>query len=212
MGGQVSKQLIEICGKPVIAHTLAAFENALTVDDIIIAVRKQDMIAVYDIISYFGVKKVKSVVCGGTTRQQSVLSGLECAGDADYIAVHDGARALVRSGQIDEVISAAYTYKAAMLGVPMKDTVKTVGKNRMTTGTADRSLMWLAQTPQAFEAGILKAAMEKAIAEHKDYTDESQLVEALGHGVYLVNGGYDNIKITTPDDIALAEQILANRG
>ena len=131
MGGQVSKQLIEICGKPVIAHTLAAFENALTVDDIIIAVRKQDMIAVYDIISYFGVKKVKSVVCGGTTRQQSVLSGLECAGDADYIAVHDGARALVRSGQIDEVISAAYTYKAAMLGVPMKDTVKTVGKNRI---------------------------------------------------------------------------------
>ena len=164
-----------------------------------------------EIAQIFGVHKLSSVVSGGKTRQQSVFQGIKAAGAATHFAIHDGARALITPEDIQRAVSDGICFGASSLGVPVKDTIKVVDGEGYVQGTPNRALMWNVQTPQVFEKAVYQRAMKKAEQEGADYTDDCQLVEQLGVGVHLCMGSYENIKITTRDDLALGEHILQLR-
>lgn len=209
MKSQKSKQLIELAGMPIIARTLTAFENAELVNEVIVVAREQDLIQIYDIVKYFELTKVAQVVTGGSTRQQSVSCGIAAASDkAEYFAIHDGARPLVKPESINSVISDAVIHKAATLGVPIKDTLKQVRSDGYIIATLNRELVWHVQTPQVFESNIYKKALASAAKDGEDFTDDCQLLERVGVGVYMTRGEYSNIKVTTPEDIQTAKSIL----
>lgn len=150
-----------------------------------------------------------TVTAGGETRQQSVRNGVNAISfDAEYIAIHDGARPLIRPCDIAHVIADARRTGAATLGVPVKDTIKTV-RDGVITGTPERAMLWQTQTPQVFRLALYREAMQLAAKQGRDYTDDCQLVEALGIPVTMTEGAYSNIKLTTPDDFAVAEALLA---
>ena len=212
MGG-VSKQLLTLGGMPVLARSLMALNEASLVDEIVIVSREEDMLPFYDICRRYEIEKAAVIIRGGATRQQSVMIGVtQARREAAYLAIHDGARPLVRPGRVDEVICEAYRYGAATAAVPVKDTVKLADDDGFFGATPDRSRLWNVQTPQVFERGLYIRALRTAEEEGRDYTDDCQLVERLGARVKLVRGDYGNIKITTPEDIALAEGLLRNGG
>ena len=151
-------------------------------------------------------------VIGGDTRQQSVLNAVETVDECDYLVIHDGARPLVTQTAILNTLDKAQVYNAAATGVTVKDTLKIVDDDLSVVGTADRNRLVSVQTPQIFNFNLYKKALKKAQSEHKDYTDDCQLIEKLGEKVFVVLGDYDNIKITTKSDIAIAENILKMRG
>ena len=156
--------------------------------------------------------KVTAVVCGGSSRQESVHLGLNALPKGTKLAaVHDGARPLVSWQVIDRVVRAANTYGAAAPAVPVKDTIKTVAEDGAVTGTPDRSTLRAVQTPQVFETDLLKAALQSALENEVPVTDDCSAVERLGKVVYLIDGDEENLKITTPVDLVIAEAILAER-
>jgi 2-C-methyl-D-erythritol 4-phosphate cytidylyltransferase len=212
LGSGLNKQFIPLCDIPVLARTLSAFESSSGITRVIVVVRGEDIVAVADIVREFGFDKVVRIVRGGETRQQSAAAGLEAAGVTDYIAVHDGARPLVTSACIDRVVEAALEFKAAATAVRLKDTVKQTDENGIVLGTPDRSFLWAVQTPQVFETELYKKALKAAQDSGAEYTDDCQLVEIAGGRVRLVEGEYSNIKITTKDDVNIAEAILRARG
>jgi 2-C-methyl-D-erythritol 4-phosphate cytidylyltransferase len=212
LGNGVNKQFIPLCDIPVLARTLSAFEQSRSIDRVIIVTREEDIVTVADIVHEFGFDKVARIVRGGETRQQSAAAGLNAAGDADFIAVHDGARPLVTPECIDRVVEAALEFKSVAAAVRLKDTVKQTDENGNVIMTPDRSSLWLVQTPQVFETGLYRRAIEEATASGADYTDDCQLIEYSGGGVRLVEGEYTNIKITTRDDLIMAEAIIRARG
>ena len=202
------KLLADLCGKSVIARTILAFENAPSVAEIII-VTKEKKIPQYEmIVASCGATKVKNIVAGGETRQQSVINGLkasEC--ESTMIAVHDGARPLVSTELIEKAIADARIFGGATLGVPVKDTVKVVDGG-LVTDTPDRSKLYLIQTPQVFKKTIYVDGVNFAIAHGLDFTDDCQLVEAVCGKIAVTEGDYRNIKITTPDDLIIARAML----
>lgn len=209
MRSQKNKLLMELMGMPVIARTLAAFENADLVDEVIVVTREEDLIQIYDIVKYFELSKVSQVITGGNTRQQSVSCGIAVANEkAEYFAIHDGARPLVKPESINSVISDAIMHNAASLGVPIKDTLKQVRSDGYIIATLNRDLVWHVQTPQVFESSIYKKALTRALESGEDFTDDCQLLERTGVGVYMTRGEYSNIKITTLEDIQTAKSIL----
>lgn len=209
MKSQKSKILFELMGMPVIARSIAAFEAAQLVDEVVVVAREEDLIQIYDIVKYFEFAKITQVVKGGNTRQQSVSFGIAAASkNADFFAIHDGARPLIKPESIDAVISDAMVHKAAALGVPVKDTLKLVGSDGYITRTLDRDFVWHVQTPQVFESGMYKKALATALEKGEDYTDDCQLIEKLDIDVYMSRGEYSNIKITTPEDLQTAKSIL----
>lgn len=213
MGKPVSKQLIKLNGTQVIIHTLRAFQKAESISEIIVVCRKNDIEAIKNLAQLNNITKVTAFTEGGSTRQQSVKNGVLLASStADYIAVHDGARPLVTPEDINAVVENAVKYKASALGVFVKDTIKVVDENGFILSTPDRSRLIAIYTPQVFKMDMYKTAMEKAEKENKDYTDDCQLVESLGEKVFVTQGSAMNIKLTTPDDIAVAENFLNNRG
>ena len=212
MEGHGNKQFLLIGGRPVITWTLAAFQRATTIDEVIVVCRSEDIVNVYDIVKYYDFTKVISVVGGGNTRQQSVFAGIkELRASTDYIAIHDGARPLIRPETIDAVVTCAFENKAAITGVPTVDTIKEVSTTGMILRTVDRSRMWNVQTPQVFARELYFEAMQKADDSRVDFTDDCQLVENLKKAVYMVEGSYSNFKITTAQDIALANKIIEER-
>lgn len=212
MGKPVSKQLIKLNGTQVIIHTLRAFQKAESISEIIVVCRKNDIEAIKNLAQLNNITKVTAFTEGGSTRQQSVKNGVLLASStADYIAVHDGARPLVTPEDINAVVENAVKYKASALGVFVKDTIKVVDENGFILSTPDRSRLIAIYTPQVFKMDMYKTAMEKAEKENKDYTDDCQLVESLGEKVFVTQGSAMNIKLTTPDDIAVAENFLNNR-
>lgn len=212
MGG-VCKQLISVCGRPVLYHTLRAFEEADRVDGVVLVCREQEKKAFQGLIEEYRFKKVLKLVTGGETRQASVAGGIGAApSDTDFFAIHDGARCLITHELIDAVIEDAAVFKASAAGVPVKDTIKVVSPQGIVASTPDRSTLWAVQTPQVFERPLYLAAMEKAISEGRDHTDDCQLIEQNGGRVHMCMGSYDNIKVTTVEDITLAEAILQKRG
>jgi len=211
MGG--NKQFLEIGGLPVLARTIEVFENCSVADEIIIVVNKSDMAYCRDnIVDKYGFQKVKKIIHGGETRQESVYNGLvEVDEGCRIIAVHDGARPFIRKEIISECVRTAYNYGASCVAVPVKDTVKIVNKEGMVVQTPDRSILWSVQTPQAFKFEILLDAHKKAIDSKFKGTDDAVLVERRGYPLKIVSGSYENIKITTSEDIILAEAIAARQ-
>ena len=211
MGGE-NKLLLPLGGIPVLARTLLDLDHAAMVDEIVIATREEDLVTVAALCRTYGIQKPVKVIRGGSSRLESVLlAAMECREDAAFIAVHDGARPLAGSQLIDRVIDRAFRTNAAAPAVEVKDTIKVV-RNGVVVSTPDRSTLRAVQTPQVFDAQLLRAALQDAADSGAPVTDDCSAVERLGKEVYLVDGSYENLKITTAEDVLLAEEILRRRG
>ncbi len=202
-----SKLLLEINGKTVIERSVDAFLEIADVDEVIVTAREQDIETFSQLITDERV----SFVIGGDTRQQSVKNAVDTIEDADLIMIHDGARPLVTDDVICNTIRCAKEHKAAATGVMVKDTIKVIDVDKNIVDTPDRSTLVAIQTPQIFDFKLYKTALEKAQADGMDFTDDCRLVEYIGNTVKVVLGDYSNIKITTPDDVVIANQILEQR-
>lgn len=211
MGG-LNKQFMKIAGVPVLARAVSAFEQSVYVSEIVVVTTEPCIKNVWELASKYGFKKISQVVTGGSTRQLSAQKGLDAVhGGCDFIAVHDGARPFVRPGEINSVIEAAFEYGASAAAAKVKDTIKVADENGFIVSTPDRDTLWAVQTPQIFDAGLYRRALDAALASGRDYTDDCQLVESVGVKVRLVECGYSNIKITTREDLAVGERILKSR-
>lgn len=211
MGGQ-DKLFADLGGIPVLVRTLRAIDRAALVSEVVVAAREDNMEAVAALCAEAGVKKRIKVVKGGATRTESVLSAaLECDPKTGLIAIHDGARPLVRPEMIDELIRAGYRTHAAAPAVGVKDTIKVADESGMVVATPERSTLYAVQTPQVFQVNILRAALQAVLASGETVTDDCAAVERLGKQVYLAAGDEENIKLTTPMDFAVAEAILRRR-
>ena len=206
------KQHIMLGKYPVLIHTLLALQQVEAVDEILLIARQEDIDIFMAQAKAAGVSKLRTAVAGGATRQQSVANGLAALPpEADVVGVHDGARPLIDPDTVATVIATAAECGAAAVAVPVKDTLKRTDDNGIVIDTPDRANLWRVQTPQVFDRAKLCAAMEAALAAGKDYTDDCQLMEAAGHKVKLVKGLDTNLKLTTPEDIALAEALMKER-
>lgn len=210
MGGE-NKLLLPLADTPVLVHTVAAFDRCPLVDQIVLTCREQDIVPYGKLLRQYGFSKVSSLVRGGKTRAESVLQGvLACPESASLVAVHDGARPLVTEEVIREVIETAWETGAAAPVVALKDSVKRVENGRI-LGDVPRAAIAAVQTPQAFRYQILRRALEDAVRSGKAPTDDCAAVEALGVDVRATTGSYENLKITTPEDLAFGEAILQGR-
>lgn len=210
MGG-INKQFLEIGKKSVIARSISVFQKISLIDEIVVVTRATDINSIKEIVEKFGFSKVSAVVEGGETRQLSVYNGVRAtSSNSDFVAIHDGARPLVTEKVIQDTLSVAIACGAATTGVKVKDTVKVVNENNDIIDTPDRSVMRAVHTPQIFSKDLYLKAVEN-VPNSKDFTDDCMLIEADGGTVKFVDGDYENIKITTPEDIALAESYLARR-
>ena len=200
----VKKQFLKIGGVPVVIRSARKFQQIDEVGEIVIVTGKEDISYTEQLVKQYGVKNTV-VTQGGNSRQQSVLSGLSCCNQKnDLVAIHDAARPFVRLEEIQQVFQMAKKYGAATLGAPVKDTIKIV-EDGIIQFTPSRSSLYLTQTPQVFEMELYKKAVERAQQNHWDFTDDCQLIEQYGFPVHIVTASYTNIKITTPEDIVLAE-------
>lgn len=213
MKSKQSKQFLPVLGKPAIFYTLLAFSQSKSIDEIVIVCREDDKENFLKLKSENDFNKISSVVSGGQSRQQSVLSGvLSASKKTTHYAIHDGARICILPETIDQVVEKAVLCQAATVGVLVKDTIKVVNGEGAIEQTPDRSRLWSIQTPQVFEKELYLSAVQHGRWQNKEYTDDCQLVEQLGEKVFVVKGEYTNIKMTTPDDLLLAESILKDRG
>ncbi len=203
------KQFITISGRPLIAHTLMAFESCKQIDAIVVVAQPTDRAAILSIAAQYGIHKLTAVTAGGETRQQSVHNGVLACGEAEYLVIHDGARPLITPDVIERVLFAAQEHGVAAAAVHTTDTVKVADKNGMVQATPDRSTLWNMQTPQIFHREVYERAWAHATEIGLDATDDCQLAEAIGHPVKLVESSYANIKITTPKDVLSAEGLLS---
>ncbi|PKM68449.1 MAG: 2-C-methyl-D-erythritol 4-phosphate cytidylyltransferase [Firmicutes bacterium HGW-Firmicutes-2] len=204
-----NKQFIHLAGYPILYHTLMVFQKMKAVDNIILVVREDEMSYVEkNIFPLNDFSKVVKMVEGGKERSDSVDNALKAIEGEGLVLIHDGARPFVKEVDILRLIQVALKSNAAVLGVPVKDTIKSVDAHQLVIKTPDRSLLWAVQTPQAFELNLIKQAYAKRYAYSKDFWDDAMLVEELmDHDVKMVEGSYDNIKITTPSDLAYGEWI-----
>ena len=209
MGG-TDKMLSELGGLPVLSRTLRVFDDHAMIDTIIVVAREDRLAKISRVCSPY--QKVRIVVPGGDTRQDSVLNGLKAVPEEmQLVAVHDGARPLVRPSIIEKAILKAAKFGAAAPAIPVKDTIK-VSKTGGVDETPDRKTLFAVQTPQVFDRVLLLGALQNAKEKHLAVTDDCSAVEALGMTVLLTDGDEENIKITTPLDLDLAEAILRRRG
>lgn len=213
MGGHVPKQFLMLGGLPILVHSLLALEAAPCVEAVILSVPEADReFCLREIVTLYGLKKVTKVVAGGAQRQDSVRHGLAAVGEeTEVVLVHDAVRPFVTPDMVQRVVEAAAKHGAAVVAIPMRDTVKQVGADGLIERTVDRGHLWLAQTPQAFRLARFQEAHRKAALDGFHGTDDVQLVERLGYPVAVVEGSGDNIKITRPEDLAIGEAILAAR-
>ena len=207
-----NKLFATVGGVPVLARTVQALALSALVDEIVVAVREEDLLTAAELCKACQIGKPLKLVVGGETRTHSVMAAVgECSPDATHIAVHDGARPLVTTEVIDRAILAARRSHAAAPAVPVKDTIK-IAVDHVVQDTPDRSTLFSVQTPQVFDAALLTAALCAALDVGAMVTDDCSAVERLGKEIYLTEGDYENIKITTPEDLIVAEAIWENRG
>ena len=203
------KQMLPLLGIPVLARTLMAFQQCDIIRDIVVVTKEETIADVQQLADTYQVTKVTAIVNGGKERQESVKNGLSVVSDDTvYVAIHDGARPLISPDEIAKVIAVAGETGAAALGVPVKDTIKRVDEQQKILETPLRSSLMAMQTPQVFEVSRYKSALQKVETLGLSVTDDCQMLEIAGFPVYVVEGNYRNIKITTPDDVALAELLL----
>ena len=208
-GGGRAKQFREISGTPIIIHTLRRFEQSTTIGEVLVVVPAGEQSELLALAARYGLRKLARVVVGGATRTESIWRGLQTvrAATARVVAVHDGVRPFVTPEEIDRTVEEAARSGAAVLAAPVVDTIKEVEDGRVTR-TLERGKLWRALTPQCFRYELLRRAYEQALAGGSEATDDSALVERLGAEVSIVEGDACNVKITTPQDIALAEILL----
>lgn len=209
MKADKSKLLLKAGGMTVIERTVKTFSEIPVIDEIIVVCRESDLDSFEEVLGSYDV----SYCFGGNTRQESVFNAVETIDDdCEYVIIHDGARPLITEDEILKTIDKAYEYGAAAVGVPVKDTIKVVDDDNIIVDTPDRSTLVSIRTPQIFKFDLYKKALELAKSQKKDFTDDCALIENYGEKVCAVTGDYGNIKITTPEDIAVAESILIARG
>jgi 2-C-methyl-D-erythritol 4-phosphate cytidylyltransferase len=213
MGGATPKQFLMLGEWPMLLYSLRVLDQSPSVAEVILVVPKEERAhALADVVERYRVKKVLKVVAGGATRQESVSNGLQETGaDVEIVVVQDAVRPFVTEDLIEGSIQMARKVGGAVVAIPMKDTPKQVGPDGLIQKTLDRTGLWHAQTPQTFRRAILVEAYRKAQAEHIHATDDAALVERLGQPVGIVPGSWENIKITTPEDLMIAEAVLAAR-
>lgn len=203
-----NKILLPLGDKLVIGVTMSAFQTCESVKEIIIVAREQDIPEIKAEAERSGITKLAACTTGGATRQESVINGIRCISkDTDMIAVHDGARPLVKPEHIEKTIKDARVFGGAALGMPVKDTIKVVDDG-LITDTPPRSSLYITQTPQVFRKKLYFEGIDFSLEHGLDFTDDCQLVEAIGGKIYMTTGDYTNIKITTPEDIRLAEAMM----
>ena len=204
MGG-VDKTFAPLLGVPLVAHTLDRFESSPQVDQVVLVLAEDSLDRGRQLVQERGYRKVVHVCAGGERRQDSVRNGLELLSPCDWVMVHDGARPCLDDGMLQRGLDAAAECGAAVAGVPVKDTIKLVSPDQMVQETSDRSNLWAAQTPQVFRYSLLLEAHRTGT---RDVTDDAAMVEALGHSVKMFQGSYQNIKVTTAEDLVIAEVFL----
>ena len=205
------KQFLELAGKPVLVHTLIAFEQTPTVTAVCVAVPEAEISSVREMVERAHLKKVAKVVAGGKERQDSVRLGFEALPACDFVIVHDGVRPLVTRDIIERILDGAVRFGSCVAALPVKETTKRVGADHLILETIDRDSLWSVQTPQAFRTPIFRQAIEKSVRDGFLGTDESMLVERLGEKVQVVEGSPFNIKVTVPEDLKIAEAYLKMR-
>lgn len=211
MKSKVQKQFLELKGKPVLYYSLACFEKSEEIQEILVVTGEESIEFVKkEMIEIYGFQKVKAVVAGGKERYDSVYNGLLACEDCDYVFIHDGARPFVTEEMIRRGKEAVLQYGACAVGMPSKDTIKMVDDQGIVVCTPDRNRVWNIQTPQIFSYKEIRDAHEKArTGDLSKVTDDAMIMEMYGNRkIKLVEGSYENIKLTTPEDILLAEKLL----
>ena len=207
----VDKILAELCGEPLIVHTIRAFEAVDEVQEIIVVTRADLREQLSELCVKHHLSKVKTICKGGQTRAESVQSGLDhVSSKCGLVAIHDGARPLVTGKVIHDAIRKAAKFGAAAPAVPVRDTIKVVGGG-IVEETPERSRLYAVQTPQVFDLATYRAALDSAIGEKRELTDDCSAAEAFGMNVVITEGSEENLKVTTPLDLVLAEAILRAR-
>ena len=207
MGG-VSKQFLALDGIPVIMRSVLAFENTEEIKSIVIVAKADDIIPLQALCNEYNITKLADIIEGGETRAISSKNGVERCKDAEFVAIHDGARPLVSAEVIRAAIDGAKEHGAALPGVPLKDTVKRVDADGKVLETPERGGLMAVQTPQVFKTELYKESLSKLGEEAEALTDDAAVLEQAGYSVYITQGDYKNIKITTPEDIKTALSFL----
>lgn len=215
MHSEVQKQYLMLGGRPLITYALEAFENSGVDDVVLVTGAGEEAYARTELVEAYGCSKVRAVVAGGKERYHSVYEGLKALRDCDYVLIHDGARPLVTEAIIARAIDGAKRYEACVVGMPVKDTIKMADEQSYAAGTPDRTYLWQIQTPQAFAYPLVKAAYDRIMADERlqaGITDDAMVVESqTEHKVKLIEGSYENLKVTTPEDLVVAEAFLTVR-
>lgn len=210
--GEIDKILVPLGGKPLLCWSVEAFERCSLISNVVIITNEANLDTIRKITTEMGWQKVSQVRIGGARRQDSVLEGIRDLEGSEFVAIHDGARPFLTPNLIRTGIEAAEITGAAIAAVPVKDTIKVVGENRIIESTPDRRGLWAAQTPQIFRLDIIRRAYQE---EHGDVTDDASLLESSHFPVRIFEGSYFNIKVTTPEDLvfaeAIARQMISNR-
>lgn len=209
MGTGTDKAFLSLGSRPVLAYSVMTFEACTDIDEVVLVVRKEKLMAARGLARMFGCSKLKAVVAGGRTRQDSVAAGLEAlSDDSRVVVVHDGARPMITAELISMTIKTAKRYGSAVAAGKITDTVKYVERGLSVDHTLDRNHLWAAQTPQAFKTELLRKAYAKVKESGESVTDESSALESIGEKVRLVESPRPNVKITTPDDLKLAAVLM----
>ncbi|MGL5347086.1 MAG: 2-C-methyl-D-erythritol 4-phosphate cytidylyltransferase [Peptostreptococcaceae bacterium] len=205
----INKQFIKLNEKEIIAHTIEKFYNHKNIDEIVVVIKEEE--ASYfksEILKKYNFNNIK-IAFGGNERQDSVYNGLKALNEnCEIVLVHDGARPFISHQIINSCIEEAKNYNAVVVGVPVKDTIKVINENNDIVDTPERSKLWAVQTPQTFNYNILIKSYEDAFKDKFYGTDDAMLVERIGYKVKMIEGSYNNIKVTTPEDIEIGAQIL----
>ncbi len=207
--GKIDKLFAPLGGKPALAQVIDTFQRCSSIDQIVVVLGEQNLKQGEQLVAEQGWSKVTDVCPGGARRQDSVVAGLSRLSNCSWVVIHDGARPLVTQGLIEQGLEAAQETGAAIAAVPVTDTIKVAGDDQIVQGTPPRRNLWAVQTPQVFRFDIITEAYHQLKYE---VTDDARAVELLGYKVKLYMGSYDNIKITTSDDLALAEILWQKRG
>ena len=211
MESSVKKPYLKLNDKPVLSHTIDRFERNSVVDEIFVIVDAADFkTCETDVLAPYRYKKVRELISGGDTRQKSVFNGLcTLADDIGYVIIHDGVRPFINDETITKCLEATAEWGAAVSAVPVKETIKVANEDLFITDTPDRQRLWRVQTPQVFRTSLILEAHKKAIKDESNAPDDATLVERLGSPVKLVIGSYQNVKLTTPEDMLTAETIIS---
>ncbi len=214
MHSEIHKQYLSLGGWPVLCHSLSAFETFSEVQEVILVTGKEEIPYCREqIVKAYGFQKVTKIIAGGAERYHSVFQGLRVVEKCDYVFIHDGARPFVDQPMLRRVLAGVRQYEACVVGMPVKDTIKVADRNGFAVQTPDRSSLWMIQTPQVFSYSLIKEAYERLMrSEERGVTDDAMVLERMtGHLVKLLEGSYENIKITTPEDLAIAQAFLRRK-